>query len=145
MVEQAFLNRLQFLHVLQGGGPARMGIPLPGSNPAAWRIHQNSIKLCLGRQSRSSIPGGHAIIENLCSRRAQLQPAQPPFSAVAGPNAAFAGHQVGEMQSLAAFACTGIPPDLAGPRVAKSANDLRTDVLQFEFGSMKFRSAEQVL
>jgi hypothetical protein len=64
---------------------------------------------------------------------------------VAGPNKAFVVHQGRQVQGLAAFAGTGVPPRLARLRRARVPDELRGEVLNFEHAFGELRRAEKIL
>src|SRR4051812_35899723 len=91
-----------------------MRITLPRAHTAARCIDEDAVEFRLGWRLGRTIPWCDAIIENLGAGGTAFERIETAGMAIAGPNGAFAGHQVGEVQGLAALAGAGVPPRLAG-------------------------------
>ena len=139
VVEQGELGGGEFAHIFQRGRPAgvrrlRCQVPTP-LHGASIRMPSN---LCLGRQALGgTVPQGGAIVEQLSARAARRLSVSMRLFGMAGPSpkrCAFVFHLVGEVERLAAFAGTGIPPRLARLRArSRDSDQLGSEILDFEF------------
>src|SRR5664279_4507874 len=117
-----------------------MWMALPGADAAARRINEDAIETRPGRHRRTATPRHGSVIEHLGAGGAFLQDVDPAHRTVAGPDQPLILHEVGQMQRFAAFARAGIPPGFAGRWRAGMADQLRSQVLDFELAPLEWLS-----
>jgi hypothetical protein len=84
----------QFAQVIRGCRPTSVGIPLPRSYSAAWRVHEYNVEKGFGWELETAIPELRAIVEDTGASGAALENLQTPLGSVTRPNQSFILHQI---------------------------------------------------
>lgn len=142
--EKLALELGEFSDVGGRGGPAVVGMALPGAHAAARSVEEDTVEFRFRWQHGAAAPLDGAGVVGLGAGGPFAQVGEATGGAVAGPDDAFAAHEVGEVKGLAALAGAGIPPSFAGHGGAGVADELGGEVLDLEEAVVKFVGLEEV-
>src|SRR5690606_14029297 len=144
VAEELELDLGEFLDVVERGGPAGVGVALPGADAGAGGVDEDAVELGLGGEHGAAVPDDGAVVENLGAGGAFAQVGEAAGVAVAGPDEAAVVHEIGEVEGFAALTGAGVPPGFAGLGRAGVADELRAEVLDFEEALFELRHDVQV-
>ena len=143
--EQGELGGGEFADVFGGRGPPGVGVALPRADATAGGIDEDTVELSLGGKFIGAVPQGDAIVENLGASGAAFQGLESAHIAIAGPNDALIGHEIGEVEGFPALARAGVPPRFSRSRRGGVANELGGEILDFKLAGFKLFRLKKIL
>ena len=143
--EECALDCGEFADVVERGGPAGVGIALPGADAAAGSVDEDAVEFGFGGETRAAVPRGGAEVENVSAGGAAFERFEAARVSIGRPDETLVLHEVGEVKGFAALAGTGVPPRLLRRGRGGDAHELRGEVLDFEGAGVEGGGEEKVL